>query len=287
MTYQTVCANGINFAFLEAGKGPTVLLLHGFPDIAETWDYQIPELVQAGFRVVAPYLRGYPPTEIPQAGYYDRATLVLDIKELILAVGNGEPVFLVGQDWGAAIAYGVIAAFPELIRRAVVMAIPHPAMILQSLANPEQVHRAFHWWFFQLPDLPEKSVAANNFAFIDYLWKYWSPGHDDADHIRQIKTMLSVPGVISSTIGYYRAMLNPVNQDPALAEIRKALENPIQVPTLAICGSKDIRGEVLEAQSVFFKGEYQSAIIPDCGHFLHREQPAQVTRLILNWISQT
>ncbi|HND21418.1 MAG TPA: alpha/beta hydrolase, partial [Acidobacteriota bacterium] len=119
------------------------------------------------------------------------------------------------------------------------------------------------------------------------LWKYWSPGHEDAEHISQIKSMLSTPGAISSTIGYYRAMLNPANQDPALAEIRTALENPIQVPTLAICGSKDIRGEVLEAQSVFFKGEYQSAIIPDCGHFLHREQPAQVTRLILKWFSET
>lgn len=129
MEERRVKANGIDFAYLEEGRGPTVFLLHGFPDNAHTWSHQIPALSAAGYRVVAPFLRGYPPTQIPDGGYYGRSTLALDVKELILALGGGEPVFLVGQDWGAGITYNVIAAFPELVRRALAMAIPHSAQI--------------------------------------------------------------------------------------------------------------------------------------------------------------
>src|SRR5581483_2550510 len=92
-------ANGLRFAFLEAGSGPTVLLLHGYPDNAYSWERQIPALTAAGYRVVAPFLRGYPPTEIPAHGYYDRGTLALDVKSLIDVLNAGEPVLLVAQDW--------------------------------------------------------------------------------------------------------------------------------------------------------------------------------------------
>src|SRR5262249_33543662 len=120
MNERRVRANGIDFTYLEEGRGPTVFLVHGFPDNARSWSHQIPVLSARGYRVIAPFLRGYPPTEIPAVGYYDSATLALDVKELIVALGGGEPAFLVGQDWGAGITYNVTAAFPELIRRAVV-----------------------------------------------------------------------------------------------------------------------------------------------------------------------
>ena len=202
MEERRVKANGIDFAYLEEGRGPTVFLLHGYPDNAHTWSHQIPALAAAGYRVVAPFLRGYPPTEIPEGGYYGRSTLALDVKELILALGGGEPVFLVGQDWGAGITYNVIAAFPELVRRAVAMAIPHAAQIRRTLlASPKHVHEAFHWWFFQLPGLPEAAILANDMAFIDYLWNDWSPGHEDAAHIAEIKRMLARPGALAATLG--------------------------------------------------------------------------------------
>ncbi len=184
-------ANGLDFAYLEEGEGPLVLLLHGFPDTAHSWSHQVPALAAAGYRAVAPYLRGYPPSEIPRNGFYDRATLATDIAALIRALGGGERAHLVGQDWGAAIAYGVLAAFPELVRRAVVMAVPHPAQTAKSMLDAKHVHRSFHWWFFQLPDLPERALAENDFAFIDYLWDYWaSPGYRDSEHIAEIKRML-------------------------------------------------------------------------------------------------
>src|SRR6202451_1733513 len=146
-----VVANGIEFAFLEEGSGPLLLLLHGYPDNAWTWEHQMAPFAAAGHRVVAPFLRGHPPTEIPARGYYDRATLALDLKALIEVLAPDGRADVVGQDWGAAMTYGFLAAFPDLVRRAVVMAIPHAGAVQESLVEPEQIHRAFHWGFFQLP----------------------------------------------------------------------------------------------------------------------------------------
>jgi pimeloyl-ACP methyl ester carboxylesterase len=278
-----VRANGIEFAYLEAGEGPLALLLHGFPDSARTWSHQIGPLAEAGFRVVAPWLRGYPPTEIPRGGFYDRGTLAADLRAPVLALGGR--AYLVGQDWGAIIAHNALAAFPELFHRAVVLAIPHPAEVRRSMLLPKHVQRSFHWWFFQLPELPETALAANDFAFIDYLWEHWtSPGYRDEAHLADVKRLLATPGALGAALAYYRAMLDPEKSDPALEALRKDAEQPIPVPTLALCGGDDLRAELMSDQARHFTGEYRFELVPGCGHFLHRERPAEVTRLIIDWL---
>ena len=278
-------ANGLDFAYIEEGTGPLVMLLHGFPDTAQTWGHQISALAAAGYRAVAPCLRGYYPSEIPSDGFYDKATLATDIAELIRSLGGGKPVHLVGQDWGAIISYAVLAAFPELIGRAVVMAVPHPAQVAKSMLDAKHIHRSFHWWFFQLPDLPEKAIVENDFAFIDYLWRYWtSAGYEDLAHLRKVKAMLSEPGVLAATLGYYRAMLDPKKWDPRLHDMRQAMDRPIAVPTLALCGSDDLRGELMHDQAQYFCGEYSYQEVAGAGHFLHREKSGEVTRLMLDWL---
>ena len=288
MDQISVEANGLRFACLTAGNPdhPLLLLLHGFPDNAWTWEHQFAPLATAGYRVVAPFLRGYPPTEIPVTGFYDGATLAEDVRGLIDALSPDAPAFLVGQDWGAALSYGFLALYPELVARAVMMAIPHPATMAASLADPEQLKRAFHWWYFQLPGLAETQVPGADYALIDYLWADWSPGHDHSAHVTRIKTMLRQPGAFTAAISYYRAAFNPAHHDSALEHLRARLGGPIAVPTLALCGAGDLRADPMSRQAEHFTSDYAYREIADAGHFLHREQPAEVNALIIDWLGR-
>ena len=242
-------------------------------------------LSEQGYRVVAPYLRGYLPTAIPAGGFFDKATHVADVVALIRALNGGNPCHLVGQDWGAIIGYGVLAAHPELVSRAVLMAVPHPGQVTKSLLDPKHIHRSFHWWFFQLADLPEKALLENDMAFIDYLWTYWTTeGYQDKAHIQSVKETLAQPGVLTATLAYYRAMFDSSKADPSLSSLREAMTRPITVPTLALCGADDLRAELMQDQSQYFLNEYAFKLIDRAGHFLHREQPQAVSQQLIEWL---
>jgi pimeloyl-ACP methyl ester carboxylesterase len=287
MRERRVIANGLEFAVLEDGDGPLVLLLHGFPDNAWTWERQFAALTGAGYRVCAPFLRGYPPTQIPAEAYYDRATLALDIKSLCDTLGGGAPVDIVAQDWGAAIAYGVLGAFPEAVRRAVLLAVPHPVAVRRTLRrSPRHVIRSFHWFLFQLPWLPEALCRAGDFAFLEFLWRLWSPAYDDHAHVARIKAMMRTPGALEASLGYYRAMFRRRRQDPALGALRDRLDRAITVPTRVLCGAHDMRGQMLARQGDLFAAPYDWQIVDGAGHFLHREQPAAVNALIIDWLAR-
>jgi pimeloyl-ACP methyl ester carboxylesterase len=284
---QYITANGINFAYLTEGSGPLVLLLHGFPDNAYTWSHQIPALAAQGYRVVAPFLKGYAPTEAPAVGGYDKAALVDDISALVRQLSPDQPSYFVGQDWGAIIGYALLAAYPERFKSAVLMAVPHPAEVAKSLLIPKHLHRSFHWWFFQMKDLPEAALSHDDMAFIDYLWSYWTTeGYTDEAHIRSVKDTLKQPGVLSASLAYYRAMFDASKTDPTHGSVRALMSRPIRVPTLALCGADDLRAELMHDQGAYFEAPYTFKLIDRAGHFLHREQPQAVTQQILDWFAR-
>ena len=185
-TYGTHRANGLDFAYLERGEGPSSSCCTGFltpPCLGATRSGASRRRLSRGGALLARLFT----TEIPRDGFYDgQRSRLMSLN--VQALGGG-PAHLIGQDWGASIGYAVLAAFPELVCRAVLMAVPHPAQSSKSFLDPKHVHRSFHWWFFQLPDLPEKAIVANDFAFIDYLWNYWSSrGYQDSTHLPRSKT---------------------------------------------------------------------------------------------------
>jgi pimeloyl-ACP methyl ester carboxylesterase len=289
---REVQVNGVRYAYLEQGSGPLVLLLHGYPDNAYSWEHQLRALAAAGYRAVAPFMRGYPPSEVPAGGFYDRATLALDVKGLVDALvakesGERSAAYLVGQDWGAAISYGVLGAFGDSFQRAVILAVPHPVQVKRTLRrSPKHAVRSFHWFLFQLPRLPELLLRVRDHAFIEFLWWLWSPAYDDHAHVAQIKQMMSEPGVIEGTLSYYRSMFRAKFQDPApnVRAIRERLDDPINVPTRVLCGSRDMRGQMLAGQTDLFRGPYEWSIVEGAGHFLHREKPDEVNHAIIDWL---
>jgi len=178
----------------------------------------------------------------------------------------------------------LLAAYPELFIRAVLMAVPHPTETAKSMLIPKHIHRSFHWWFFQLNELPEKALMENDMAFIDYLWTYWTTeGFEDAKHIQSVKDTLRQPGVLSASLAYYRAMFAKTDLDPQLDGLRQLMNRPIKVPTLALCGADDLRAELMQDQSQYFENEYDFQLVEKSGHFLHREQPAIVSQKIIEW----
>jgi len=165
---RTVRANDLEFGLLEAGAGPLALCLHGFPDAAHTWRYLLPALAEAGFHAVAPFMRGYAPTAVPDDGCYQVGALVADAVALHQVLrGDGEAV-LIGHDWGAEATYGAAAVAPERWRRLVTLAVPPLALDPVLFGDYQQLKRFFYLFFLRDP-LAEAVVAADGMAFIEKL----------------------------------------------------------------------------------------------------------------------
>ncbi len=281
---STLKANGIEFGFLEAGDGPLVLLLHGFPDNAYTFRYQLPALADAGYRAVAPFLRGYAPTTV--AGSYQTAVLCHDVLALIDALGNGD-ASVFGHDWGAVLAMGAAEIAPEKIHRLAAASVPHVAPLFASLVNnAEQQRRSWYIYFFQLP-IAEQAVSADHFAFLDRLWHDWSPGWNyPQEMLESVKETLKSPGVLEAALSYYRCLFDSSRFDPALADVQATLfSTPIQVPTLYFHGENDgcIGVELVPEMDPFFAKGLEKVILP-VGHFVQQEASDAVNRHLLEFL---
>lgn len=272
MKTDTVLANGVRFTCLSEGDGPLVLLVHGFPDTAHSWDRTRPALAAAGFRAVSPFTRGYAPTEVPADGDYRVETLGHDLGALIEALGARDAI-VVGHDWGAAAAFAAASLHRGRVRALATLAIPHPAAVPKT---PALLWKGRHFITLRLPGAAARA-RKNDFATIEKLVRRWSPAWDvPPGELDAVKRSFSSPGSLEAAIGYYRAVgLKPP----------RALTAPVEVPSIAFAGATDpfVGPAVFEGARRRYKASYEVVTLPG-GHFLHREHPDPFNQALLAWM---
>ena len=258
--------------FDTEGDGPLVVLLHGFPEFRVSWQRQLPFLAAAGYRAVAPDLRGYGESPKPQrVDDYRLPLLVEDVAELI-AEQSKEACILVGHDWGALVAWFVAMMKPELVRKLVIINVPHPALFARELRRSRtQRMKALYQLFFQLPVIPEifmkmfgKKLMKRAGRFtpdeIETYAQHWN---------RNIKTMLH----------YYRALRK------TRGELRPLMRR-MDVPTMLIWGLWEpvFIPECFEGTEEWVPN-LRLEKIPRVGHFAQHDAPDRVNQLLLEWIA--
>lgn len=283
---RTIDANGIEFTYLTCGTGPLALCLHGFPDSPHSWRHLLPALADAGYQAVAPFTRGYAPTSLAPDQMYQTGALSADANALHDALGADARAVIIGHDWGAPSAYGAVAAEPQRWSKVVGMSVPPgPAFGLAFATNLEQVKRSWYMFYFQHP-LSDMVVPSNDLAFIDLLWRDWSPGHDSGIDAENCKACLREPAHLQAALSYYRCTLGAGPRDPRYDEIQAAGTGELPIPTLYLHGVQDGCIGIEVAESVRTLSPWVTVeTVEDAGHFLQLERPDIVNSLIVDWVT--
>ncbi len=286
METKRVTANGIDFAFLEEGDGPLVLCLHGFPDHAPTFEPLLHALAEAGFRGVAPWMRGYHPTGLAPDGKYHTQYLALDALALADALAGDGDAYVVGSDWGAGAVHMAVVHRPERFKKCVTMAVPpSPAMGNSFLTSPDQWKRSWYMWFFGTP-LSDIAFSAADFAIVDKLWADWSPDFTpDPAFIRALKDTYAKDNG-QAAMGYYRDSMHA--RSAPEGEAATVTGGPLQISMLYFHGRNDgcLGFDLLDEGALKGAlgpgGEY--VFVEGAGHFMHLEKPDEVNPKIVSFL---
>lgn len=273
---KVINVNGVRFAYTEVGQGPLVLLFHGYPETARSWTKVQERIAAAGYRVVAPYMRGYPPTDF--AGDYSVKALGEDVVSLIDLLSEEQSAIVVGHDWGAAAVYRAAAEQPAKIKKLVALSIPHSRAFV---GDPTIFWEAPHFVYYQFP-WAERLLWSNDFAHVDRIYKTWAPSYDPPPEVMaDIKSTLRVPGATESALSYYWALFRA-----DAAENEAVAAKDIAVPTLIITGSEDgpVRTGRYEMARSTFTGPYRLVELGGVGHFPQLEAPDQTAEAIINFL---
>lgn len=284
-SHRFVEANNLRFHCITQGEGPLVLLLHGFPEFWYSWRHQIPALAGAGFTVVAPDLRGYNESDKPEdVEAYRISHIVEDVAGLVRAFGR-ERAVIVGHDWGGVVAHHFAMRRPEMTRALVVLNCPHPAAFTAALfggKNLEQMKKSWYMFFFQLPELPEKLLGAENFRLLKaFAYAHARPGTFRPRDLQAYMEAFAKPGALTGGINWYRAMFRrsppPERQFP-----------PIRCPTLVIWGERDhfLGKELTRGMKRYFSGPFKIRYLPGAGHWVQQEAPGRVNALLREFLKQ-
>jgi epoxide hydrolase 4 len=276
-----VVLDGVRLHYVEAGDGPPVILLHGFPEFWYSWRHQIPPLAEAGFRALAPDLRGYNLSDKPEGlDSYRVEVLVQDVVGLIRHTG-AERATLVGHDWGGIIAWHTAILRPEVVERLVVLNAPHPAAYNRELWSSTQLLRSWYAGFFQLPILPETALSAGDYAALDHVLRRnpVRPGAFSDDDIRLYKAALAQPGALTATVNYYRAAAREHSRLSSLGR------RQISAPTLLIWGDRDpyLVGSLTDGLRQWVP-RLRVERLPNASHWVQVDAYERVNRLLLEFL---
>ena len=287
--HRTVQTSGLDMAYEERGgaERPPVLLLHGWPDDAHTWDRVAEGLVQAGYRTLAPYLRGTGPTRFRDDGTVrsgELAALGQDVVEFMEALAL-EDLVLVGHDWGARAAYIAAALRPDRLRGLVTLSVGYGTNDPRQPLSYPQTRLYWYQWFFAT-ERGRVAVETDRRALCRFLWKTWSPNWRFApEEFEATASSWDNPDWAPVTIHSYRHRWGNTPGDPRYRHLNSQLAQfpVIRVPTTMLHGEED--GATLPETSAekerFFAAGYEREVIPGLGHFVQRENPALVVKAIL------
>jgi pimeloyl-ACP methyl ester carboxylesterase len=270
--------------------GPIALCLHGFPDTAYGWRNVGPRLAESGWRVVAPFMRGYAPSSIPSDGSYHVGALMDDALQVRAAIGGTDRDVVIGHDWGAMAANGLAAIPDSPFDKAVIMGVP-PAPSFRVgfrgagplLAQmPLQLLRSWYIMYFQLPWLPEHSAS----WVLPRLWKQWSPGYDAKVDLRHVDAAIGTPESWRAALGYYRATIRNTSPPTQYRELHRHWTMPPRLPILYLHGRDD--GCVTPAFTRWIPDGLPDGsdvtVVDNAGHFLQLDEPEKVADLVLGFI---
>jgi len=280
----------LSFTALAAGRegDPVVICLHGFPDNADTFRQQVPVLVDAGFRVIAPTMRGYEPSSQPENNDYTIGTMATDVFAWIDQIGV-EKVHLVGHDWGAAVTYAAGALAPERFHSLTTLAVPHIAHITDGVRRvPAQILKSWYMFFFQLRGLSDWALQRNDWALVKRMWDVWGPKGSLSDaEWDNLRATFEAPGVHHAMLAYYRQNASPSVLLGRTNSLARGLTT-VPVRTLAMYGADDgcMDGRLYDHlfREEDFPAGFRIERIESAGHFVHLDSPEVVNRQLLEWL---
>ncbi|XDA96512.1 alpha/beta hydrolase [Sulfitobacter sp. LCG007] len=272
--FSEIATDTVTLSYLDAGEGPVIVALHGFPDSWRTWDAFAPALVKAGYRVIRLALRGYAPSGIPADARYDVPALAGDVLGLLDRLAIGRAVVL-GHDWGASIAYELAERAPHRLAALIALAVPPPATAIggwaERIARPHNIYLGYgaisDWWFRRA-----------GFAEVRRLYRLWSPGWTGNDaHIDTVIGQLSDPARSRAAVDCYRP-------DPHRSS-RPALPT---MPSLLIYGAHEpkVRRHGFEGARAGLGAHSGVVGVEGAGHWPHLEAPGRVLEAVIGFLGR-
>ncbi len=278
----TLKAGGMEFGALAWGDrdAPLALLVHGFPDTAWTWRHLGPCLAERGWHAVAPFTRGYGPTDLAPDDRYAVSDQAGDLLALHEVLGGGPDAVLIGHDWGAVATWQVTSVEPDRFSAYVAMSVPPPEAIVAPLTSTATLPLALRQlrmsWYFLFNQLPETERTLG--WLIPRLWRDWSPEYDAGEDLPRVFEALKGPGRRRAALRYYRNTLTRHIGELAAMKPR--------APALYLHGEQDgcAQAEIGRMHTDRLPAGSHFEPVPGVGHFLHLEDPEMVNRLVLDWI---